>query len=145
MKMTTYEGTAEEILYVQQRLVRDGAIAIISPADPEQVERPNAVKYPNVDVARDFLRRRPLSKDQLTFFRALYKAHPAKVHANDLRKAMNHSKPNELTGVLGALGRRFANTDGDGEEFMTWETTEEGTSYGLPDTVRQALKVEGLV
>src|SRR5260370_39940306 len=139
MTMTMLDGTPDEIIYVHQKLMRESAPAIApAPIASQQAESRDGVLYPSIEAARQFLKRRRLSKDQLTFFRMLYKAHPTKVHAHDLRKAMNHSKPNEFTGVLGALGRRFANTLGvqDGQEFMTWQDNERGTSYGLPDSVR---------
>jgi len=142
MTITEFVGTPEEILFVRQRLGGDGHTAIGTDDSPAI---PGGTLYPSVEVALDFLTRRALSKDQSTFFRMLYKAHPQKVHANELRKAMGHTKPSELTGVLGALGRRFANTQGEGDEFMTWQEDEKGTSYGLPETVREALKRAGLV
>ena len=80
--------------------------------------------------------------------RALCEAHPDWLSQATLRDAAGY-EPSQYAGLMGAFGRRMANTEGNDSEaeFFEWEwDDDEGTwNCRLPDTVREALTLEELI
>ena len=79
---------------------------------------------------------------------ALYEAHPNWLSQATLREASGY-EPAQYAGLMGAFGRRLANTEGyDPEAYFfewKWDDDEEAWVCRLPDTVREALTLENLI
>lgn len=105
-------------------------------------------RFVTTRFARRVLKRLPLSTPMKNVLRALYKAHPDWLSQAKLQEVAGY-EPSRYAGMMGAFGRRIANTEGhDSEtEFFerTWDDEEESWYCRLPDTVREALTLEGLV
>ena len=58
-------------------------------------------------------------------------------------------EPAQFAGLMGAFGRRVANTEGYDSDLLffesRWNDNEETWDYRVPDTVREALALEQLV
>ena len=114
---------------------------------PPQAPAPGGQpRFIDETVARRFLTRRPLSPEQRMVLRLIYEAHPARVPAHTLQKKTKYT-PRQLAGLMGAFGRRLANTPGfqKGDNFLDWRWSDDGWHYGLPDSMRAALEAEKLV
>lgn len=155
MKMYVFEGTPEEISEV---------VRTMQPMTPAFVEagkasgRPTPIsasrsedgpeKFVTVDFARKTLTRREISDPVKALFRTLYEAGEEFVPSADLYKATDYSV-SQFSGLMGAFGRRMANTDGYDEEAhffdFRWDQEAGAWQYRLPGTVREALEMEGLV
>ena len=150
------EGTAEEISDVLRtlpgsatvhtaavELTTAGAQATPSPETPEPESQFVTTRH-----ARRVLKRLPLATQMKNVLRALYKAHPDWLPQAALQDVAGY-KPSQYAGMMGAFGRRRANTEGydSDTEFFEWKwDDEERTWYcRLPDTVREALTLEGLI
>ena len=63
--------------------------------------------------------------------------------------AIAEYEPARFAGLMGALGRRMANTEGYDSDLLffesRWNANEEIWEYRLPDTVCEALVLEQLV
>ena len=150
------EGTAEEIADVLRALptavslhataieLDDGSIPSSTHSEPPEDES----SFVTTRFARRVLRRRRIRPRMKKLLVALYEAHPDGVSASTLQKVVDYS-PAQYAGLMGAFGRRVANTDGyDSEaEFFKWEWDEDEGVWKcrLPDTVREALALEGIV
>jgi hypothetical protein len=88
------------------------------------------------------LRRRPLSSAQRTLFRTLLNAYPGWVRASKLQADTGYS-PNQLGGLLGAIGRRLSQTEGyvRGSAMLEWlwDADNNEYSYRLPPSARNAV------
>jgi hypothetical protein len=150
---TTIEGTPEELAAYNAQA--NGAqtpppVAKSAPASPKPLEKHEDGDRPEHFVttvfARRALKRRPLSKEFKIILKVLYDAHPALVHARELQKPTGYSA-RQLAGLMGAFGRRMSHTDGYDSKahFFDWEWADDGWAYGLPETVREAVRLEKLV
>ena len=76
-------------------------------------------------------------------------AHPDWLPSPALHRAAGHSRPAQFRGLMGAFGKRMANTEGyDPEAYFfecRWNEDENVWEYRLPDTVREALTLDALV
>lgn len=136
------EGTPEEVA----ALIRAHGSA--APSDePAGKDEPDArfddERFASEKIAYRALRRRPLSAAQRILFRTLLDAYPGWVSASQLQAATSYS-PNQLGGLLGAIGRRLSQTEGyvrDSAiiEWM-WDADENEYSYRLPPSVRTAVE-----
>ena len=150
------EGTAAEISDVLRSLPGAAAVhtaaveltdevvqSITSSEAPESESR-----FVTTRFARRALKRLKLSKPMRNLLRALYEAHPNWLSQATLRDASGY-EPAQYAGLMGAFGRRLANTEGyDSEAYFfeeKWDDDEEAWLYRLPDTVREALTVEKLI
>jgi len=102
-----------------------------------------------LDVVRHMLTRIPISDGQIAVYRALYSVGDAGMTRAELVSATNRSA-RELSGVLGALGRRLNATEGLenlGGITAVLECRRDGGSwwYRMLPILREALEVEGLV
>jgi hypothetical protein len=152
--MFVFDGTTEEIAEVYQKLkgIDDPqpnfAQVLPKPGKPGKPGKPEGEEgnYVSLAQARLVLMRRPLSAEQLTVLKLLKERHPRLVSAAELRKAVSYTKA-QLSGMMGAFGRRVSHTDGvKGKELFRWDSDRETSeyTYGLPDSVIEAMNIEGL-
>jgi hypothetical protein len=157
MKVTIVEGTPEEIAQAFPHLAASAAPAVEVRANggapiaqaaegtlDDTSEDDPAV---SVEMARKVLKRIPLSKEQRLILRTLYDAHPKDVPAATLMAKVGYTRP-QFTGLMGAFGRRLSHTPGyvAGTWFFEqeWDADTAANRYGLPETVREAMRLEKL-
>ena len=150
------EGTAKEISHALQALSSTGVLHATAPELADQVApdtteaAPGDTEIPVVTTgfARRALTRRRLSKPMKKVLKALYEAHPDWLSLPTLHKVAGY-RPPQFAGLMGAFGRRMANTEGYDSEAHFFEyrwNDDEGTwDYRLPDSVREALELEELI
>ena len=161
MKLYLLEGTAEEINKVVDAMQLTTAASTMSVEVPEEEvssppkppkdtsEGSTAVTF---DCARHILVRRPLSDPLKDMLKAIYEAHPEWVSSEALYDATGY-RSRRFSGFMGAFGRRKWNTEGFEAERHAhfFEARRSGSKgdgpweYRLPDTVREALRLENLV
>ena len=99
------------------------------------------------DVAFRMLKRRPLSDHQRALFKTLRQNYPDWTSAQNLQKATEYN-PNQLAGLLGALGKRVSSTDGyvRGSLLLEyrWDYDDDCYYYRLPETVKSAVERAGI-
>ncbi len=153
MKMYVFEGTPEEIsqvvLTMQPIVPAPAAIGKLkSSASAEAMGGGEEKEFVDLQVARDVLTRLDLSKPMLAVLKVLYAAGEEWVSSADLHKASQYRVP-QFAGLMGAFGRRLANTDGyeDGTHFFDFQWDDEvgAWQYRLPENVRIALEAEKLI
>ena len=87
-------------------------------------------------------------KPMSNLLRALCDAHPNWLSQEEMCDASGYLG-SQYSGLMGAFGRRLANTDGyDSEAHFfeyQWDEDSEGWVYRLPDPVREALATEKLI
>ena len=148
------EGTAEEISDVLRTLpgaatVRTAAVELttaeVQATTNSETTEPES-RFVTTRFARRVLKRLPLSTPMKNVLRELCKAHPDWLSQAKLRDAAGY-EPSQYAGMMGAFGRRIANTEGyDSEtQFFEWKWEEETWYYRLPDTVREVLTLEELI
>ena len=105
-------------------------------------------RFVTTRFARRALKRRTLSKPMKKVLRALYKAETDWLPLAKLHEVAGY-EPAQFAGLMGAFGRRLANTEGFDSEAdffeYEWDDDQETWSYRLPETVREALALEQLV
>ena len=150
------EGTTAEISDVLRALpegARLHTVAVeLTNAEAQATTRSEATepesRFVTTRFARRVLTRLPLSTHMKNVLRELYEAHPDWLSQATLRDAAGY-KPSQYAGMMGAFGRRIANTEGYDSEtrFFEWEwdDVEKTWYYRLPDTVREALTLEELI
>lgn len=153
MKAIFVEGTWEEVAAAGAAFITQGAVSVPVPPAVE-AKKPAAragddeIEYVSVDVARAVLSRRRLSTGQMDVLRALYEGHPNTLKGTKLQELTGYTRP-QFSGLMGALGRRFTHTDGfvEGTWFFeqTWDDDEQTYRYGLPESVREAMRLEKLI
>ena len=148
------EGTPAELSDVLQAL--PGAAMVYTAAvelTDEAVRSSTSSELPEESsrfvttrFARRGLKRLKLSKPMKKVLKALYKANTDWLSHTELQNIAGY-EPAQFAGLMGAFGRRLANTDGyDSEaEFFEKEWHEETLNYRLPETVREALALDQLV
>ena len=106
------------------------------------------IPYVTTRFARRVLTRRPLSTSMRTLFQALYESHPDWSSALALHQVLDY-RPAQLAGLMGAFGRRIANTEGFDSEAhffdFRWNDEKGAWDYRLPKSVHEALQLEQLV
>ncbi len=99
------------------------------------------------EIIRDVIGRRSVSQGQRQLYEVLDKAGDQGLLKPELAEAMGRSE-RELTGVLGALGKRIFGTKGTAEEgillFLEISAADGTWNYRLRPEVRAVLKAEGL-
>ena len=150
------EGTAAEISDVLRVLpgaatVHTAAVELtdagVQATTSSETPGPES-RFVTTRFARRVLKRLPLSKPMMNALRALFEAYPDWLSQAKLQDAAKY-KPSRYAGMMGAFGRRIANTKGyDSEtEFFEWKWDDDERSWycRLPDTVREALTLEELI
>jgi len=101
--------------------------------------------FVTTEVARTVFSRRPLSAEQKIVLNMLAVAHPDWVLITQLQAAV-HYTPAQFAGLLGAFGRRLSHTEGyvAGSWLfdVEWDVDNGCYRYKLPDSVREAVKLE---
>ena len=154
MKVTIFEGTPQEIAAVFPGLGSSGASAVVisegaPPAQPvaEDASAGSSIKYVSLQLAKDVLMRRRLAPEQRLVLKTLYDQPTRMVSALELQKVLKYTRP-QFSGLMGAFGRRLANTPGHASEWFfrqEWDYSSACYVYSLPETVREAMRQEGLV
>ena len=121
-----------------------------SEVETEAIDDSGGKRFVTVEFAREVLSRLPLSPAQKAALKALYDAGAEEyVTTTELVRVLRYESGHQLAGVMGAFGRRIANTKGFDENatfFETrWNETAAAWEYRLPATVRKALEQEGFV
>ncbi len=113
-------------------------------SDPAESEK----AFVTTRFARRVLRRRRLSTPMRKVLQALYEAHPEWLSLPTLHGVSGY-RPPQFAGLMGAFGRRMANTKGYDPEAhffeYRWNDAERTWDYRLPESVREALELEQLV
>jgi hypothetical protein len=136
------EGTPEEVA----ALIRaHGGVAPSEQSGSEDEVARSAAddeRFASEEISYRALRRRPLSSAQRILFRTLLDAYPNWVSASELQAATSYS-PNQLGGLLGAIGRRLSQTAGYVSRTAMlewlWNADENQYSYRLPPSARNAV------
>ena len=114
-----------------------------SSESPEEASR-----FVTTRFARRALKRLKLSKPMKKVMRALYEAETEWLPLATLQEVASYT-PAQFAGLMGAFGRRMANTEGYDSEAdffeYEWDEGKETWCYRLPETVRKALALEQLV
>ena len=155
MKLMVFEGSVEEISQIVNGMQLGSVKEVqLEPGQPDGGTTPpsrseDGAEFVTVDFARRVLMRRPLSDPLLAVLRALYQASPNYVAMSELLAVAGYRSGHQFAGLMGAFGRRKANTSGndaEGEFFAYRENEDDGAwDYCLPDSVCEALEKEGLV
>jgi hypothetical protein len=105
-------------------------------------------KFVTAEVAYQVLTRIELSKPMKDALAKLAQAYPDQVSASDLYKVTGYDGM-RFAGLMGAFGRRIANTPGyDGESYFfdeEWDHERQVRLYRLPESVMEALRKFGLI
>ena len=100
------------------------------------------------EIIRDVIRRRPVPPGQRGLYEVLDKAGDQGLLKPELAEAMGRSE-RELTGVLGALGKRIFGTKGTDDQgillFLEISAADGTWRYRLRPEARAVLEAEGLV
>jgi hypothetical protein len=153
MKLIIVEGTPQEIaeafpdINMGSATIRSTSAASPAVANSEPIGA-DGISYVSIDIARKVLSRRNLSKQQLQVLRAIYKAYPGTISGTALQTLINYTRP-QFSGLMGAFGRRLSHTEGcpAGASFFEqdWDYNADTYVYGLPESVREAMRLEKLV
>lgn len=152
MRMLVFEGTLEEIKALQREMMGSGgqAIAVALASQPESLESglTPGRQFASLDLAYRVLTRRPLSLEQRAVIAAIYRSHPDGILATELQAQIGYST-SQFAGLMGALGRRFVNTQGyvDYTWFVDnqWQAEHGCNRYRFPESVREAIEKAGVV
>ena len=148
MKVTQFEGTAEEFKIVanlfsnksneEESITNENGLAL---EDGKVVEPKEAI--------RKVITRRPVSKGQKAVYNELANN---ELSPDELAQKIGRT-PEQLRGVLGALGKRISNTkeikQADLPENVTailrYRSTDEGWFISLTPDAKEVLKEEGII
>ena len=121
----------------------------IAEVEAEAIDNSGGKRFATVEFARKALTRLPLSPAQRAMFKALYDAAAEYVTTTELVRAVGYQSGHQLAGLMGAFGRRLANTKGFDENAtffeIQWNEGAAAWEYRLPANVRKALELESLV
>lgn len=150
MKFILFEGTAAEFKEIAPKLSL-GALsevdALNEVTEVGPTAEPSEVVYLTAEQVKRVLGRRPLDWAMKLMLRRLYEAGEQRVKSEELREELGFSAP-QFRGMMGAFGRRKANTDGippHGRLFdEEWDFEANQKTWSLPPSTRQAVKELGL-
>ncbi|HEY4380204.1 MAG TPA: hypothetical protein VGN01_07655 [Acidobacteriaceae bacterium] len=144
MKLFVYEGSPAEIAEVAQ-LIGAPTKNPVKTADVPEADEKAAEPSEGLSVEQIKLvfERRALGKPYKIILQHLYKAGENRVKSEDLRKALNYTKP-QFRGLLGAFARRLKKTTGipKGARLFdeVWDEDLRQKTWTLPLNVRTALE-----
>ena len=143
-------ATMEAIRPMVSERRRSSTEEFMADAGSEAIDDSGGKQFVTVEFAREALTRLPLSVAQRKVLKALYDAGAEEyVTTTELIRALGYGSGQQLAGVMGAFGRRIANTKGYDEKATffenRWNETAAAWEYRLPANVRKALDQEGLV
>lgn len=157
VRVIVIEGSVDEVratMEVIRPLVSEPRSSSIeesaSEVETDAIDDSGGKRFVTVEFAREVLTRLPLSPAQKAVLKALYDAGAEEyVTTTELVRVLRYDSGHQLAGVMGAFGRRIANTKGFDENAtffeIRWNETAAAWEYRLPATVRKALEQEGLV
>ena len=150
------EGTSTEVNDVLQALpgvteLRIAAVEltdeVVSSETPSESAGSDS-RVVTTRFVRHALTRLRLSPPMKRVLTALYEAHPDWLSLPTLHSIADYT-PAQFAGLMGAFGRRLANTEGYDSDLTffeyRWNEDEEVWDYRLPKTVCDALALEQLV
>jgi hypothetical protein len=150
MKVAVFEGTPGEIAEALQALgwkSDEGQVAVsVAPSNKGTIDS-ESVPMPRV-FAQRVLKRIPLAPTQKTLMKEVLKSGSSGIFGKDLLAKLNYSQA-QFRGMMGAFGRRVANTAGfseDFDSFFSWEWHEAESTYRywfegeVEEAVRATLK-----
>jgi hypothetical protein len=152
MRVLVFEGTPEEVgeaIKGLGPLAPGQAIAAVAPeaVAPTYNSSYFARVYVSTEVARRVFTRRELKPTQITVLTEIYAGGADGVLASALQSKLKYTKA-QFAGLMGAFGRRVGATDGYVENTwffdQRWDDAEACYLYKLPETVREAMRLEGL-
>ena len=150
------EGTSTEINDVLRALpgatkLRTAAVELtddVVSSEPPSESAESESSVVTTGFARRALTRLGLSPPMKRVLTALYEAHPEWLSLPTLHGIADYA-PAQFAGLMGAFGRRLANTEGHDSDLAffeyRWNEDEEAWDYRLPKTVCDALALEQLV
>lgn len=152
MKAIFLEGSAEEISEALKRMGVSSALGAVvtpqaAPAEPERGGTQDDAESGHVPlrVARKAITRRHMYPLQQKMLELIYNAGEGGILASDLQDELDY-EPAQFRGLMGAFGRRVANTPGyaDGDWFFDqeWQTGEQCYRYRLAGDPREAVRRE---
>lgn len=152
MKFYMFEGTPEEISQVMRTMQPGQHVTAIPAQGASEPPLPpgggDGSKFATFEFARRVLTRIPLSEGMLAVLKKIYEAHPGWAPSADLYAASGYNNK-QFSGLMGAFGRRMANTAAydDQASFFEyqWDHAAAAWQWRLPDSVREALEAEHLV
>ena len=154
MRVYVFEGTPEEIREAVKALPEHHATAQVEVWEEDHAEAEagpaerTTEGWAGVDLARRALSRRPLSEELQKVLVALYEANLDRVSAPTLQGLIKYSR-SQFSGMMGAFGRRLTHTRGyvDPTWFFDreWDQDNGHNTYRLPESVREAMRLEQLV
>lgn len=145
------EGTAEEIGNALKALQPTGALYTTAlelhshvtraEAEPEFSDAEEA--FVSTEFAKRALKRLPISKPMKEVLKNLYKKGKRSLSTKELHDVAGYTPP-QFAGLMGAFGRRLANTKGydSNRQFFDWRWNEDKNTWDcrLPESVRKALE-----
>lgn len=144
MKAVILDGTPNEIGEALKAMnIKMENIAVTQEIETKSNENEEAVGMPKV-FARRVLTRIGLAPSQKTMLKAIYDSGDGGILGSELLDILEYSQA-QFRGMMGAFGRRIANTDGfsnDFTSFFLWEWDSEASSYRywLDGETRAAVK-----
>lgn len=140
------EGTPEEVAtFIRLQKKSDTLMVPNTGSDVKSSTEEDSEDYrfASEKIAYRALSRRSLSSAQRKLFKALLNQYPEWTTSTNLQEATKYN-PNQLGGLLGAIGRRLSQTDGyvSGSSLIEWMWDADSNEYAyrLPSTVRHALE-----
>lgn len=144
MKAVILDGTPQEIGEALKAMdVKIESITATQQSNFKKDENEEVVGMPKI-FARRVLNRISLAPSQKALLKAIYDAGEGGILGSELLDVLDYSQA-QFRGMMGAFGRRVANTDGfstDFETFFKWEWDSEASSYRywLEGEIRAAVK-----
>ncbi|MCY3707266.1 MAG: hypothetical protein OXG26_00130 [Caldilineaceae bacterium] len=149
-----FEGTLEELTPILQALQATKTATEPTPEINQQAMADEPEKFVTPEFLRRALERHPLSRNTVALLEALCKAEEDVFLSREtLRKKIGVHTDQEftdqqLTGVIGAFGKRLHQTDGfDGASYFEYKLVDGNWHYRLPtalrDVVREILEING--
>ena len=156
MKAIILEGAAEEIIQIINTLQQSTDLQVTGVPQEPQAEPPETKsqgveteKFVSKEFARQVLLRRQLSSPFKAVLQALFAAGPKYLTTTELITVAGYSNGHQFAGLMGAFGRRKANTPGNEKESYffeyRWKADTAEWEYRLPDSVREVLEEDNLV
>lgn len=149
MKVIKFEGTPEEFKVVAE-LFNDSATPTHQASNEIEAEKEREVMFDPKEAIRIMLKRRPVSDGQKAVYKALA---DGELHYSEFQKKTGRN-PDELAGVLGALGRRINETkeihkaglSGSVSAVIKYTQLDDGSyNVKLTPDAEEVLRAEGII
>ena len=159
VRVILIEGSVDDVRTTMEAIrplvSEPGSLSTEEPAAEAKAEKTvggavgHGKRFVTLEFARAALTRLPLAPTQRAVLKALYDAGSEYVTTTELVRVAGYKSGHQLAGLMGAFGRRLANTEGFDENAtffeVRWNEPAAAWEYRLPANVRRALEQEGLV